>query len=483
MNNLRKIISAIVVMITCNLSAQTVIFKEDFGKSIVRKPSQYVPQTGKDASLSVFSHGTQFYRLADQYISNIAELPSTHTYGTNIGKFNQDVWNIDNGFYTIIAPSHIYDMSKVMPDGNNIGWIGEWWYNQNPKPADHTDGSLDGAVLVVNGGMVLNQYYRRVVQLEPGKTYKVSAFIYGAGGNKVGVNFEAQDILTEKVLGSSNIDHNITDFSDKADNVMRLKDQNTWEQKTWTFKAPNDANCINIAIALRNNISSDSGNDFFVDDITLEETTETGTEYDCPDTNVVIDDIIKATDDHIDLSTTSSINIIDNDLYGTSGEKVTLSGSNKNSTISIIGEWPAEAILNTETGVVTFASGFIPPVGGLRYQICSLIGICSSATITFSTTPTPGTPCTKTPNTTTATSFTNVGVSTMSTKLENWPTAIPNGFLALESSTKGFVITRTADVAKIVDAKEGMIVYDTTEKCVKLYNGTIWHCIEKSCNE
>lgn len=483
MNNLRKIISAIVVMITCNLSAQTVIFKEDFGKSIVRKPSQYVPQTGKDASLSVFSHGTQFYRLADQYISNIAELPSTHTYGTNIGKFNQDVWNIDNGFYAIIAPSHIYDMSKVMPDGNNIGWIGEWWYNQNPKPADHTDGSLDGAVLVVNGGMVLNQYYRRVVQLEPGKTYKVSAFIYGAGGNKVGVNFEAQDILTEKVLGSSNIDHNITDFSDKADNVMRLKDQNTWEQKTWTFKAPNDANCINIAIALRNNISSDSGNDFFVDDITLEETTETGTEYDCPDTNVVIDDIIKATDDHIDLSTTSSINIIDNDLYGTSGEKVTLSGSNKNSTISIIGEWPAEAILNTETGVVTFASGFIPPVGGLRYQICSLIGICSSATITFSTTPTPGTICTKAPNTTTATSFTNVGVSTMSTKLANWPTAIPNGFLALESSTKGFVITRTADVAKIVDTKEGMIVYDTTEKCVKLYNGTIWHCIEKSCNE
>ncbi|MDM1063034.1 hypothetical protein HXZ62_10760 [Empedobacter falsenii] len=229
-----------------------------------------------------------------------------------------------------------------------------------------------------------------------------------------------------------------------------------------------------------------SGNDFFVDDIILEETTETGTEYNCPDTNVVIDDIIKATDDHVDLSTTSSINIIDNDLYGTDGTKVVLTGNNKNSTISIIGEWPAEAILDTETGIVTFTSGFVSPVGGLRYQICSLIGICSSATITATgggTTPNPGTPCTKTPNTTTATSFTNVGVSAMSTKLENWPTAIPNGFLALESSTKGFVITRTADVAKIVDAKEGMIVYDTTEKCVKLYNGTIWHCIEKSCNE
>ncbi|MDM1063033.1 hypothetical protein HXZ62_10755 [Empedobacter falsenii] len=255
MNNLRKIISAIVVMITWSLSAQTVIFKEDFGKSTIRTSSQYIPQTGKDGSLGFFKHGSSFYRLADKFLSDLSTLPSTNTYGTSIDAYNQDVWNIDNGFYAVIAPSHIYDLSKVMPDGKEINWSGDWWYNQNPKPADHTDGSIDGAVLVVNGGMVLNQYYRRVVQLEPGKTYKLSAWLYGAGGKDVGVNFEAQDILTEKVLGSSNIDIANNIISSEA---MKLKDQNTWEQKIWTFKAPNDVNCINIAIALRNNVSSNS---------------------------------------------------------------------------------------------------------------------------------------------------------------------------------------------------------------------------------
>ena len=30
---------------------------------------------------------------------------------------------------------------------------------------------------------------------------------------------------------------------------------------------------------------------------------------------------------------------------------------------------------------------------------------------------------------------------------------------------------------------EGMLIYDQTDLCIKLYNGTTWHCIERSCNE
>jgi hypothetical protein len=463
--------------------AQKIIFKEDFGKSTTRKSSQYVPQSGKDINLSVFNHGTQFYKIADKYISSTTELPSTQKYGNSANVYNQDIWNIDNGFYSVIAPNHIYDMSKIMPDGNTIPWSGDWWYNQNPKPVDHTDSSIDGAVLVVNGGTVLNQYYRRVVKLEPGKTYKLSAWFYGAGGNKVGVNFEAQNILTETVLGSSNKDYNITDLSEYGDNKMRLTNQNIWEQKSWVFKAPNDSKCVDIAIALRNNVPANGGNDFFVDDILLEETSEVGVEYTCPNTNFILDDIIKAIDDNIDLSTTTSVSIIENDKYGTDGTKVILSGNNKNSTIGIIDTWPSEAILDPTTGNVTFSSGFIPPADGLKYQICNLIGICSSATIKFNADPLTGTICTKSPNQETATSFTNVAVSTMSTKQENWPQSIPNGFIALESSTKGFVITRVESASKVSDAKEGMIVYDKTDNCVKLYNGTTWHCIAKSCND
>lgn len=84
---------------------------------------------------------------------------------------------------------------------------------------------------------------------------------------------------------------------------------------------------------------------------------------------------------------------------------------------------------------------------------------------------------------------TKVGI-TNQTRLSGWPESIPNGYIALESKDKGFVITRVPHVSttpdfandSIKDPKEGMIVYDIQDKCVKLYNGTVWNCIQRSCN-
>jgi len=90
-----------------------------------------------------------------------------------------------------------------------------------------------------------------------------------------------------------------------------------------------------------------------------------------------------------------------------------------------------------------------------------------------------------------ATQFTEAGISTMEgLQKENWPENIPNGFLALESTNKGFVISRVSHVSEtpdlvndaIKDPKEGMLVYDIQDDCVKLYNGTVWKCIFKNCN-
>ena len=84
---------------------------------------------------------------------------------------------------------------------------------------------------------------------------------------------------------------------------------------------------------------------------------------------------------------------------------------------------------------------------------------------------------------------TKVGI-TVQAKQANWPEKIPNGFMALESKEKGFVITRVLKVGggpggapnlstdSVKDPKEGMLVYDKTAQCVKLYNGTIWKCIQ-----
>ncbi len=304
-----------------------VIFNEDFGKSTTRIGSQYVPQSGNDNNLDKFdSHGSSFYHLADQYFQ-VAPNPSKTSRATS----NQDVWNIDNGYYAVIAPKNIYDFTTDAPDGNNF-WKGTWWQ----KIQNHTDTSDDGAVLVVNGGKVLNQYYRRVVVLEPGKTYKISAWFYGSGRNNVGVNFEAQNITTEEILGSSNKDLGITNLYDDSNNVMRLTNANKWEQKSWSFKVSDSKTCSTIAIALRNNVIADGGNDFYVDDIVLEETTDEANVIDCSD-SPEMDAVIKANDDSfIVTSTNRMFNIISNDTYNEELDKIILSGTNKNTTIATI---------------------------------------------------------------------------------------------------------------------------------------------------
>lgn len=70
----------------------------------------------------------------------------------------------------------------------------------------------------------------------------------------------------------------------------------------------------------------------------------------------------------------------------------------------------------------------------------------------------------------------------------NWPMNRSSAHTVLESNTKGFVITRMSTVeiqgqttpsvipAKITNPQEGMMVYDTTQKCLKLYDGANWSC-------
>lgn len=60
----------------------------------------------------------------------------------------------------------------------------------------------------------------------------------------------------------------------------------------------------------------------------------------------------------------------------------------------------------------------------------------------------------------------------------NWPMVRKSGHLVLESNTKGFVITRvsTAKIDDITMPVEGMMLYDTTEKCLKIYSDNQWSC-------
>jgi hypothetical protein len=71
---------------------------------------------------------------------------------------------------------------------------------------------------------------------------------------------------------------------------------------------------------------------------------------------------------------------------------------------------------------------------------------------------------------------------------DNWPMIRKSGHLALESNTKGFVITRLTKIeiegqttpivipAKITNPQEGMMVYDKTDTCLKIYSDGQWKC-------
>ena len=70
----------------------------------------------------------------------------------------------------------------------------------------------------------------------------------------------------------------------------------------------------------------------------------------------------------------------------------------------------------------------------------------------------------------------------------NWPMSRLGAHTALESNTKGFVITRvsTTGLSSIATPVDGMMVYDTTAKCLKIYtvdtvvpSNTGWACFSK----
>lgn len=330
-----------------------IIFKEDFGQINIRKTSPYVPQSGADSGLGTFSHGSAFYKFA--------EIITTNPWGTSQNEASNI---INDGYYAVINPQQVY---ANLPAGKPT-WA-TWWVN---KP-DHT-GNTNGAVMIVNAGKIKNQFYRRAVALEKGKTYQISAYVMSSGTQSFPkFIFQAQNIMTEQSLGSS------------AEQSLNVGSQ--WKLLSWKFKIPNTDNCGNIAVALRNNSDIEQGNDFYVDDILLEEIPNTTADVIACSSSAALDNIIKANNDTYFLNNTGGVfNILNNDTYNNVAGNFIFSGTTKNATISTIGTWPTGYSISTD-GKLIVAAGSSPPTQALQYQICNLIGVCSTATVTFNWSP------------------------------------------------------------------------------------------------
>lgn len=75
-----------------------------------------------------------------------------------------------------------------------------------------------------------------------------------------------------------------------------------------------------------------------------------------------------------------------------------------------------------------------------------------------------------------------MAVSTLNRKNSDWVSKRGNAFVVLESYNKGLVLTRlTTAQIEALKPVEGMMVYDSTVNCLKLYNGKTWGCVVQGC--
>lgn len=67
----------------------------------------------------------------------------------------------------------------------------------------------------------------------------------------------------------------------------------------------------------------------------------------------------------------------------------------------------------------------------------------------------------------------------------NWPMKIKGAYMVLEAKTKGFVINRlTQAQINALTPVLGMMVYDTTNNCLKVFDGSSWECYNtQTCDD
>lgn len=118
-------------------------------------------------------------------------------------------------------------------------------------------------------------------------------------------------------------------------------------------------------------------------------------------------------------------------------------------------------------------------VGINNYTVAVTSSFCN--TVALSSTTITVLPSTKNPATTGTEQASLVGISTQGSL--KWKDNVKNGALVLESSDKGFVVTRlpTSQFPTGASAVKGMMAYDTDLKCMKLYDGSAWKCIGRIC--
>ncbi|WP_026978877.1 Ig-like domain-containing protein [Flavobacterium tegetincola] len=203
--------------------------------------------------------------------------------------------------------------------------------------------------------------------------------------------------------------------------------------------------------------------------------------------------VLGAVADHFTLSCDESTTtaLLANDTYNNGAPG---SATTENVSLTKVGTWPAAFTLNAN-GTITIASGTVAGEYELEYRICDNLNSsnCDNAVATVTIAafyfprvldPHAG-----------ASQNTSMGISSLDRAgaVSAWPQARKSGWIALEAKTKGFVLNRVkfannVPVAQdgvtlvITNPIEGMMVYDTTNDCLKVYTTSnaidfAWSCM------
>jgi len=216
----------------CQAGISQVVFTETFGTSVTRLSSAYMPS-------------------------------GSYIFANPAGSSNEKM--IENGHYAVIDPAHIKDNWPVPswwfwtgsePTGNTWGGGG------NPATDDHTTADVNGCVLAVNAGSTQQGIYQRTVAVTQGASYRFSLWFYLVNSSST-FDMQVRDVSTHDVLATYSAGY--------------IGTEDVWTQYVFDFAVP--VNCTshaaagNIELFIKNTYSSDYGNDYYVDDIQLEQIT------------------------------------------------------------------------------------------------------------------------------------------------------------------------------------------------------------------
>ena len=280
-NLVKRILIILLFIAIGKLNAQT-IFLEDFGQTITRQTSVYMPAGS--------------FNFAD---------PN--------GSSNE--MQIENNHYAVIDPNHIKDAypsngywfwSGNIPPGVSSGL-------NSPDTDDHTTGDTNGAVMAINAGSTLNYFYVRSVNLTAGDCYRISYWVYLVNKDAQ-IEIDLRDVSDQSVLNNDN------DYQ-----TNRITSIDNWIQYSVDFKVPSGCSSTDFELTLRNDFSQNSGNDYYVDDIKLEKlSTCTASEIaNCPTGVAILDtdgDTI-ADDNDLDDDNDGIIDTVESGGYDPDGDE------------------------------------------------------------------------------------------------------------------------------------------------------------------